>query len=191
MDLTMSLQTLVHADALLLFSGGCRWGFSFLVSDSTRFEAFSVMQSLCRPGFPLSVPGKMTFDTLIAVLGCASPDTSSFARSLLYLDLVLLVPDFLHLGAFSPLRSHARLGVFAPVFDSSHVESLLPIHCLSCSDPTPSILKRGRPGFSVFVPDFLHLDILLSLHSLAQPGTSLPALDLASFGSSSSLRSTL
>eukprot|EP00435_Cladocopium_sp_Y103_P025785 s210_g6.t1 len=122
----------------------------------------------------------MTFDALIAVLGCGSPDTSPFARSLLYLDLVLL-PDFLHFGALSPLRSHARLGVFALIFDFSHAESLLPMHCLSCSDPTPSILKRGRPGFSIFVPDFLHLEALLPLHSFASPGAFIPALDLVSY----------
>ncbi len=186
----MLSQQFAHAEPSLSLFRRCRLGPFSPTLDCTCLEASLAIRSLSRSGAAALSAGKVSFDAFIVVPEWTSLDSVLPVRSLLCSDFALLALDFLQPDIFSPSKSHARPGVFALTPGLLHLESLLSLHSLACLGPATFVLQPGRPGFTLFVIDFLQLGSSLSLHSFARPGAFLPVVGFASFGSFSSLRST-
>ena len=174
-------------------------GLVVLVLDPLRLGPFLLLHTYAclDSSFPAVGVTSVGLLLLLPVVGIATFGLMLSVHNFAWLDLTVLVPDFLHPGLSISFKSFACVDLVVPASDSLHLgpplffrsfaqpEFAASISGMSCSGlvSSLSVVSSGYPDFLLFLQscfrlgplllalDFLHIDLSSSLQSFAHSGS--------------------
>ena len=174
-----------HSDSfLLLHSIGCP-GSSILALAFGHLGLSPLLQSSSRLGPAVLVFGVTDFGVSPLVLDSAQPGSAIFARSLTRPGLVPSVPDLLHLDLSPSLRSagHPDSLMLVPGSSCLGFVFLLSVAAGTTLDSLLSLRSIARPGSSAVAPRYARTESVLPLRSHGRSGAGFSVCGMTCFDS--------